>query len=508
MKFLSKKQVILGTLLLFVGVYFLYVGNVFSVSEPLIIINNNAPKTTTRDVTLYIESSQDIKEMLIANDVEFTGATWKKYKKINSWTLSVGRGVKVVYLKLKDKSGKVSSIYKDTIELDVPLNIGVTMKINNGEENTKSRNVILNIDSLLGVEEIFISNTSDFTVFDAYTPINKIPWVLSSGSGKKTVYIQSLDANGDTKTISDSIEYTEPPGTLPAGTLFRGYDTSLYYLGFDNKIHPFLHSAVFHSWYGDFADVKIKTVSNFTLRQYSVGKPICIRGGTWLVRFQNFPQLYAVETGCRLFPLRSNLEAYILYGKNWEDRVVTLSNFESGSYSTYYRGVADSKKEIKDADHDGLDFETEKLYKTSDKLPDTDGDGISDIEEVFAWFTDPTTIDTDKDGISDMQYVIDTYIEPADESDLSDVYMYPSELIIQDRSNGNFYMSYIDHLIYFLSKKTNDAAFTTNRLQERFFVPSSLFIPVKPRQGWFVKTNSSNLPHPSIIDTYGNLQSL
>ncbi len=54
-----------------------------------------------------------------------------------------------------------------------------------------------------------------------------------------------------------------------------------------------------------------------------------------------------------------------------------------------------------DADLDGLDADQEAQLGTSDFLADTDGDGLSDWEEVFLYGTDPTNPDTDGDGISD-----------------------------------------------------------------------------------------------------------
>lgn len=492
-----------------IGGAFLLTPGADAATNKEIIINSNSIRTSVRDVTLFFDPPAGTTEMMISNDVSFPDAPWKKYKKTIEWKLSVGKGVKTVYVRFRDAKDKESKIFKDTIELIVPKNIDVEVDINDEDEKTTSRNVTLDIEYSSGVEKIFISNTPNFTVFDSYAPAEEIPWVLSNGSGKKTVYVQFLDANGDTKTISDSILYTEPPGTLPSGSLIRSSDSSLYYLGFDGKIHPFLHSSVFHSWYTDMESVDIRQISAVALKQYSVGKPVCIRGGTWLVRFQNFPQLYAAETGCRLFPLRSEVEAQILYGKNWEDRVITLSNLESGTYSTFDRGIHDPDKDVIDVDRDGLDEETEEVYGTSDKLPDTDGDGLSDLEEVFAWLTDPTLVDSDSDGTHDMQDVIDTYISThGNDLDLSEMYSYPSGLILQDRYNLQFFMSYIDHRIYFVGKTARAKAFSTNEFSNRFVRLSSPFLPIKPRSGWSVREYSLILKNPAVVSVYGNLQTL
>jgi len=54
-----------------------------------------------------------------------------------------------------------------------------------------------------------------------------------------------------------------------------------------------------------------------------------------------------------------------------------------------------------DADLDGLDADQEAQLGTSDFLADSDGDGLSDYDEVFIHGTDPANADTDGDGIGD-----------------------------------------------------------------------------------------------------------
>ena len=54
-----------------------------------------------------------------------------------------------------------------------------------------------------------------------------------------------------------------------------------------------------------------------------------------------------------------------------------------------------------DKDKDGLIKSEEKVYGTDHKNPDTDGDGVSDGDEVLKYKTNPLKSDTDGDGISD-----------------------------------------------------------------------------------------------------------
>lgn len=55
-----------------------------------------------------------------------------------------------------------------------------------------------------------------------------------------------------------------------------------------------------------------------------------------------------------------------------------------------------------DSDSDGLsDYEEIKLYKTNPLKVDSDGDGLNDIGELRKWYTNPLDRDTDGDGLLD-----------------------------------------------------------------------------------------------------------
>ena len=63
-----------------------------------------------------------------------------------------------------------------------------------------------------------------------------------------------------------------------------------------------------------------------------------------------------------------------------------------------------------DTDFDGLtDYEEVKIYGTDPLNPDTDGDGLTDYEEVKVYGTDPLNPDTDGDGYSDYEEVMNGY---------------------------------------------------------------------------------------------------
>lgn len=69
-----------------------------------------------------------------------------------------------------------------------------------------------------------------------------------------------------------------------------------------------------------------------------------------------------------------------------------------------------------DIDKDGLDAEQETQIGTSDNDNDTDGDTLSDYEEIFTHGTDPTNADTDGDGMPD-DWEVANNLDPNDSSD-------------------------------------------------------------------------------------------
>ncbi len=63
------------------------------------------------------------------------------------------------------------------------------------------------------------------------------------------------------------------------------------------------------------------------------------------------------------------------------------------------------RAESDDRDMDGLTLEEERRYGTDPNTADTDGDGLSDGEEVHTYKTDPTKADSDGDGLTDKEEI-------------------------------------------------------------------------------------------------------
>lgn len=479
---MKKNQLFLGVVIL----TFLLIPIITqAIVTPSIKIDAGASQTYDREVTLTIQGPDNVRYMQISNEVDFPDANWVTYSTSKVWYLDYGKGTKTVYIRFKDSAGKISSLYKDTIQLYAPSSMDVDFVINPedadddvGAKETDSRNIQIRLSYSKGVEGFIISNDNNFTNKSFKDIVNNDSWVLTEGSGEKTVYVQFMDINKQIVTVSRKIIYNQPADYIKSGTLLKGQTNTIYYLGFDGKIHPFLNGLIYHSWYVDFSSVKY--VSNAKLATYVIGDPVCIRPGTWLLKFQSLPKVYAVEPGCKLKPIASEAEAYILYGKNWADRVLELSPFYMSGYQVISMSVADEDEDIIDKDRDGLSAETETKYGTSDKTEDTDGDNLTDYEEINIWFSDPTDPDTDGDSYRDGLEIVSGY-SPSGPQKLTEKqenkYMYSLGSLIKDKYTAKRYYRDSDGKFYYVGTRNTDKYFSTNNFQEKFIINETFDIP-------------------------------
>jgi outer membrane protein OmpA-like peptidoglycan-associated protein len=73
----------------------------------------------------------------------------------------------------------------------------------------------------------------------------------------------------------------------------------------------------------------------------------------------------------------------------------------------FLRTLSEEQLRARDSDGDGLsDYDEMFVYNTNPLNPDTDGDGLNDYDEIFVYGTDPLNPDTDGDGLSDGDEVL------------------------------------------------------------------------------------------------------
>ena len=478
---MQKNQFLLLSSILAISI--LFFGASALAASPGLVINDGDRATRVREVTLDIRPTIGAREMRMSNTNEIKDGTWQPLRRTVKWDIAFGSGKREVRIQFRNAAKRHSDVFVDSIDLETPGRIRVETRLHDGEGETESRYVTIESEYSDGIESMAITNGDTFDDVRFIDVVEELNWVLSPGAGEKTVKIRFRDVKGNFHDFEKVITYDQPADHLEESIFLKGESDTVYYLGYGGRIHPFFHSVVFHSYQPDFST--IRHVSNSKLRQYFIGEPVCFRQGTWLVKFRSLPRVYAPEPGCDLRPIRSEAEAYILYGDRWAQRIVELDPVFSSYYTV--REQSDERR-VDDRDRDGVDRETERKYGTSDSTDDTDKDALSDYEEIFYWFTDPTRPDTDGDGIADGREITQGR-SATGAGTLGELpkgaYTYPYGSIVHRWwDDKQYYYYHQDGHVYFIANRLSDEGFTSNDFQPRFVVSPPVEHEFTPRAGW------------------------
>ncbi len=440
--------------------------------EPKIEINEEALSTDTRRVNLYIVPPQDARSMRVANSRNLVEEEWRSARRDVTWDLTTGNGRKYVYVQFKDASGNIGNIYQDTIILDAPVVPVAEFTINGGAKETTSKEVYLLFTNVRGYDQIRISNSKSFAN-SAWQPMtrSRVPWVINGGSRGDRVYVEFKTMDGQIATSDEGITYKpeQEISDIDSGP-FLGEDGLLYYLGEDARIHLFSSLAAYHSFFPSLANMP--TLTSAEMKFYQVGTPICVRQGTWLIKFEGSSRIYAVEPGCQLTQLRSEVEAYVWYGPLWNERIIT----EPAAHRRMYGITALTEySTLQDPDQDGVTGKEEETLGSAEGKADSDGDGMSDFEEIRYWHTKPGDADTDGDGIQDGREVMigqDPRVSGAALTTLPEgSYPIPQGALVMAWWNQNhYYYKGLENSLYPVAQLAGDSAFRTNNFQKQFAV--------------------------------------
>lgn len=114
-------------------------------------------------------------------------------------------------------------------------------------------------------------------------------------------------------------------------------DSAVYFIGSDNRRHPFPNSNVYFTWYTDFSGVNIVNESQLT--QIPLGSNVTYRPGVKMVKFDSSPKVYVVDRYGVLRWVENETVAAALYGSAWNTMIVDISdaffsNYQFGSTVT------------------------------------------------------------------------------------------------------------------------------------------------------------------------------
>lgn len=182
-------------------------------SGTLTINNSSSGYTKTNMVALSLSNITDglkgsgVSEVCFSNDgIDYTDWEPCTGNMEKEWTLSSGDGSKTVYMKLKDRLGNItpssSPIYTTAISLDTTPPENCSIAINGTDTIAYQRGVMLTLaatDAASGVASMQFSNDGiNFSDPEIYTTSKS--WLLTTGTGTKTVYAKFTDRAGNTTT--------------------------------------------------------------------------------------------------------------------------------------------------------------------------------------------------------------------------------------------------------------------------------------------------------------------
>jgi len=98
-------------------------------TSPVLVINSGYEYTPTKEVNLTILANT-AQQMMLSNASDFSGANWETYTTSKNWTLLIGEGEKLIYMKVQYSDGTESPVVADTIS---PQPMESSVIINDGD---------------------------------------------------------------------------------------------------------------------------------------------------------------------------------------------------------------------------------------------------------------------------------------------------------------------------------------------------------------------------------------
>jgi hypothetical protein len=191
-----------------------------SIPTGSVSINGGSEYTNKTNVSLALNAKDStyVKEMMISNDVDFSGALWAPYNSTIVWQLNGGDGKHIVYVKFQDGAEHESLVVNNSIILDT-IAPSIKTKINSEAIYTNSTTITLSLIATdnYRLETVDISEDPLFSGSLQERYISTINYSLSPIDGLKTVYIRATDAAGNTGPANITriiLDTTQPVSSL------------------------------------------------------------------------------------------------------------------------------------------------------------------------------------------------------------------------------------------------------------------------------------------------------
>lgn len=190
-------------------------------AKGFIEINQGADVVSSLTVNLSIGATEDAALMSISESSSFEDAKWEPLKTSKSYTFS-SAGQKTLYIKFADQNGLESNPFSDSILIDLAINSEGGIIINEGENFSDNRTVLVQFKTPPDVSFMTLCEISDFSPCDWEEVINEKQFTFDA-DGKKILYARFRDAAGTTSiTYSANIVIDTQAPTLDISYLFDG----------------------------------------------------------------------------------------------------------------------------------------------------------------------------------------------------------------------------------------------------------------------------------------------
>jgi len=125
----------------------------------------------------------------------------------------------------------------------------------------------------------------------------------------------------DEPEVSSSITHVVPRlvKLFNDGDPATQYDTTVYVIDSEEKRRPFSHEVIYFTWFTDFS--LVEEISLEEMASHTVGAPMPMHYGTWLIKIQSMNDVYAVSQTNVLHLIPDEAIAIELYGEDWSTRV-------------------------------------------------------------------------------------------------------------------------------------------------------------------------------------------
>lgn len=206
-----------------------------------IFINAGSPVTRSRTVRLSLEATDNsrLAEMVLSNQIDFSGATWEPFGSSKDWELSSDEGTKTVFVKFRDGSGNESTVSSSSILLDASPPILTGLNIAEGQTIAGVYLIKVEATDISGIQSVDFYIDEKLKMSDTAFPF-EYSWDTTRYHSSHTLKIVLTDRASNTLAVSRTVYVRNLPytsgvpllyliiaglGALTLGLLLRQYSS-------------------------------------------------------------------------------------------------------------------------------------------------------------------------------------------------------------------------------------------------------------------------------------------